>query len=599
MAAVSSLLALASASRDAGAVLLSVSQRVSRLIQRDDASETCAVLNNKGTHFTIDIEVGTPGQTFGVVADTGSNSLIVPSCVCNEDGACGDENRCFRGTNHSSTFSIESGTEGAGPTPMMLSFGSGTIEAVVARDVVRLGELRVQMKDGLLLMTDQALDIPGRFEGILGLGIPDATSLARGAEEKDEKEVGKNGSSIARQVEEAPQEMMVNVSGLGGSPEAAASQSTFGRILRGIFGKLGAATKANQAALEEALGRAPAEVEAENATAADEIHQPKGFLEQARVDRFSMCFLDGADGVLRLNPAPQEKAHGSIGQAHWGLDFRGVSVGNHSVGAAFFCNGTNLEPGQRTPCGAIPDSGTTAFMGPEAHVTELLDEICDRWPRCAENYTALAAAAKAAKAAAISHYKVNPFESIKAGTKADVLNLLLKDCQSWLNESDGLDEMPPIYFHVAGSNGTNQTLKIPGYAYVIERKEEELDYVYKHIDGLGDIPLGVNHTGRFQKVCTPAFGAMEYNTKENGPVWILGTPIFYEYIVGYDLAPTPPSIVFTSVDEEPCGSCNKDIGLVSTSNTSALRADSSRVSRQPRKVHGKFRRPSIDVRLPL
>ena len=27
---------------------------------------------------------------------------------------------------------------------------------------------------------------------------------------------------------------------------------------------------------------------------------------------------------------------------------------------------------------------------------------------------------------------------------------------------------------------------------------------------------------------------MDYQTTENGPVWIFGSPLFYEYVVGFD-----------------------------------------------------------------
>merc|ERR1719421_819486 len=67
---------------------------------------TCAPLKNMGSHFTVSIQVGTPGQTFNVVADTGSDSVIVPSCICKESGSCAPKNRCFRGSNRSSTFLI-------------------------------------------------------------------------------------------------------------------------------------------------------------------------------------------------------------------------------------------------------------------------------------------------------------------------------------------------------------------------------------------------------------------------------------------------------------------------------------------------------------
>jgi hypothetical protein len=53
-----------------------------------------------------------------------------------------------------------------------MTFGSGTIEAVFAKEVVRVGHLSVDMADGILLMVARKLNIEGKFEGILGLGLP-------------------------------------------------------------------------------------------------------------------------------------------------------------------------------------------------------------------------------------------------------------------------------------------------------------------------------------------------------------------------------------------------------------------------------------------
>merc|ERR1719199_1472255 len=76
---------------------------VSRLAS---SMETCAALNNYGSHFAVDVDVGTPPQRFSLVADTGSNSLIVTSCVCVDVGMCPLDDKCFRGTNRSSTFVV-------------------------------------------------------------------------------------------------------------------------------------------------------------------------------------------------------------------------------------------------------------------------------------------------------------------------------------------------------------------------------------------------------------------------------------------------------------------------------------------------------------
>merc|ERR1719350_2442657 len=111
-------------------------------------------------------------------------------------------------------------------------------------------------------MIDQALRMDGPFEGILGLGLPKKTTMAK--------------------LLQQPQESQDN------SPD-------------GVAGK--------------------------ESVADTEVFNPQGFLQSAGVSRFSMCFTNGADGVLRLGIPPPEKQLGSVGQSHWGLDFRGMSVG--------------------------------------------------------------------------------------------------------------------------------------------------------------------------------------------------------------------------------------------------------------------------------
>merc|ERR1712048_991631 len=90
------------------------------------------------------------------------------SGICQDSGKCSEEDRCFRGTGKSSTFILDK----ENPTETMIQFGSGPIWATVATDVVHLGNMKVNMTDGVLLMTDKQLDFSGSFEGILGLGLP-------------------------------------------------------------------------------------------------------------------------------------------------------------------------------------------------------------------------------------------------------------------------------------------------------------------------------------------------------------------------------------------------------------------------------------------
>jgi len=306
---------------------------------------------------------------------------------------------------------------------------------------------------------------------------------------------------------------------------------------------------------------------------------------------------------LGLPKAKHAVSHASIGQVHWGLDFRGISVGNIAAPVKF-CKTSEMGTGQQTPCGAIPDSGTTAFMAPKEHLISLYESLCDGWARCSRNHSAMVKAAHDAKAAAMSAFKSDPFH-ITASSKAVIFQQLILDCNEWLSEGEGLDELPPIHFHIGGANGTKQTLNLFGWSYIIETQEKEFKYIYKKIAGIGKLPTGRNFTGQSKKVCSPAFSTMDYSTQQNGPVWILGTPIFYEYQVGYDLESKPPSISFSN---SSCGSCGKAVPKALKSKTSLMsqstsvhwtRMRSHQSVHQPRVVNGPFRVPNLDYSTPL
>eukprot|EP00930_Biecheleria_cincta_P030994 TRINITY_DN21478_c0_g1_i2.p1 TRINITY_DN21478_c0_g1~~TRINITY_DN21478_c0_g1_i2.p1 ORF type:complete len:505 (+),score=53.20 TRINITY_DN21478_c0_g1_i2:122-1636(+) len=130
---------------------------------------SCSVLKNRKTHYTVELKAGTPAQSFNVVADTGSSYVIIPSCRCDEAGGCNAEDRCFTGTNTSSTFELLRTSTGI--AEMGVRFGSGDITVVMATDVVQVGQIRAPMKGSVLLMTENKLRIAGAFEGILGLGM--------------------------------------------------------------------------------------------------------------------------------------------------------------------------------------------------------------------------------------------------------------------------------------------------------------------------------------------------------------------------------------------------------------------------------------------
>jgi len=545
-----------------GISLLSARSHALTRAGRARGAQHCARLDNKDTHFTVDVAVGTPAQVFAVVADTGSNSLIVTSCVCTAHGYCGEENRCFTGSNKSNTFHSDPEQQ-----ELVLSFGSGQIQAAEAVDVVSVAGVTVNMTDGILLMTDQALDFGGPFEGILGLGPP--------------LPVKETATAI-------------------GNSQTEDTASTEG-IWEKIFGGKPAHRQSREAADHRPIIIG-------GSSAADE---PLGFLEQGRVSRFSMCFNDGADGVLRLGTPKAATAHGAVGTQHWGLGLEGISVGDSTsrvealpprdeeggasalkgpstVATGPLCSRESMEEGQTTPCGAIPDSGTTQIVGPQAHVDALLEAICDGWPRCSENHSALVKAVEHAEEVIAKEYNTNPFQ-FKVHNKGEVLKMMLSDCAVWL-EKGGLDELPPVHFHLAGDS-SKQTVTIPARTWVVETVVEAPQPSFVHIGGV-DVPVVSNSTSMRVQACSHSFGPMEYDTKANGPVWILGTPLFFNYVVGYDLDQRTVSL--TTQEEEPCGTCDEKVGLVASRSGAA-----SGRSRAPRRQLGSPRKPTIDVSGPL
>ncbi|KAI8915997.1 aspartic peptidase domain-containing protein [Gorgonomyces haynaldii] len=109
-----------------------------------------------------EIEIGTPGQMFTVVFDTGSSNLWVPSTRCS-DIACWLHHRYDH--TKSSTFA-ENGTTFA------IQYGTGALEGVISQDTLTLGDLEIPGQ-----LFGESTKEPGftfalgRFDGILGLGF--------------------------------------------------------------------------------------------------------------------------------------------------------------------------------------------------------------------------------------------------------------------------------------------------------------------------------------------------------------------------------------------------------------------------------------------
>jgi len=564
------------------------------------SSDGCAELQNRGTHFTVDLESGTPAQTFSVVADTGSDSIIIPSCVCQKMGYCLKSDRCFVGTNHSSSFAITKP-----PLEVMITFGSGPIRGVVSSDYVTVGHVRQFMKEGVLLMTEKELNFAGSFEGILGLGLPSNATPRKAA--KPSAVSGKSTRSI---VDDILKKIMGGNTGTHLNTATGGAGAPVSSPMIGEGMQMKAPLNETSPELREAVEKIVKNYMGQDARLSHQQYIPvrghtppadssptsefraKSFLETAGISRFSLCFNDGASGVLRLGTPQQPQVLGSVGSFHWGLDLQGISVGALNSTVAI-CSPSSMKPGQKSACGAIPDSGTTAIMAPAAEIKELHDHICDNWSRCRQNYTAIQKAGSAASKAASDIYGVDPFGiEDRLPHKDSILKLLLLDCNSWLTKDQGLHELPDIHFHLRGAGGETKKVALSAWAYVMETFEHEVETVYKNVGGY-KIPYK-RRTGIKTKVCTLNIAPMAYETEANGPIFILGTPLFYEFEVGYDLGAKPPGISFRSLASLPCGSCRNDTAFFSDSVTST-----SKLVRSPRQVHTPLRVPQMDLTQPL
>lgn len=116
--------------------------------------------NYVNAQYFTEIQLGTPGQPFKVILDTGSSNLWVPSTDCSSLA-------CFLHAKYDHDLSSSYKANGS---EFSIQYGSGAMEGYVSRDTLALGDLVIPKQDFAEATSEPGLAFAfGKFDGILGL----------------------------------------------------------------------------------------------------------------------------------------------------------------------------------------------------------------------------------------------------------------------------------------------------------------------------------------------------------------------------------------------------------------------------------------------
>ncbi|KAL7370487.1 hypothetical protein ABVT39_002058 [Epinephelus coioides] len=126
------------------------------------------IYNYMDAQYYGEITLGTPGQNFSVIFDTGSSDLWVPSSYCVSQ-ACALHRR-FRAF-ESSSFHHDGRMFG-------INYGSGHLLGVMARDTLKVGDVTVLNQEfGESVYEPGAAFVMAKFDGVLGMAYPSLAEI--------------------------------------------------------------------------------------------------------------------------------------------------------------------------------------------------------------------------------------------------------------------------------------------------------------------------------------------------------------------------------------------------------------------------------------
>ncbi|KAJ7705612.1 aspartic peptidase domain-containing protein [Mycena rosella] len=140
----------------------SASLAAKRMFRRASAAGFAVVNQQADSSYFSTIQIGTPGQPFDVILDTGSSDLFVFGTSCRE---CGDSAPVFD-SSKSSSFSQTTSSR-----PTVINYGSGSVEGSIGTDTVSMGSFTTSSQDFLVVDEVTADLVSGTVSGLIGLAF--------------------------------------------------------------------------------------------------------------------------------------------------------------------------------------------------------------------------------------------------------------------------------------------------------------------------------------------------------------------------------------------------------------------------------------------